>query len=294
MRFGPAGIPIACEGGTADGVKTVAQLGLGAMEVEFVRGVKMSEATAREIGKLASSLNVSLSCHAPYWINCCALEKEKLARSIHNILDSAKAAHSLGARVIVFHPGFYMGRGSPECKKLVKGTMLSALERMHSFGIRDVILGMELTGKGSQFGSLEEICELASEIPQSMPVIDFAHHHARNNGCIKSEADYLKIFATMEKHLGRKAVESFHSHFSEIEYTMKGESWHLELGTNNEPPFALLAKVCHENGFDGTIICETPLLEQDAMKMQKIYQSARFPEGERGRFPLSGNPASKK
>ncbi|MFA6036286.1 MAG: TIM barrel protein [Candidatus Micrarchaeia archaeon] len=271
MRFGPAGIPIACEGGTADGVKTVAQLGLGAMEVEFVRGVKMSETTARDIGKIASSLNISLSCHAPYWINCCAREKIKLDGSIRNILDSAKAAHALGARVIVFHPGFYMGRGSAECKALVKSTMLAALEKMHALNIRDVILGMELTGKGSQFGDITEICELAAEIPQSMPVIDFAHHHARNNGCIKTADDYLKLFTIMEKHLGRKAVENFHSHFSEIEYTMKGERRHLELGTTNQPPFSLLAKVCVENGFQGTIICETPLLEQDSMKMQKAY-----------------------
>jgi deoxyribonuclease-4 len=242
--------------------------------VEFVRGVKMSEASAREVGRIASSLSISLSCHAPYWINCCALEKLKIDRSIHNILDSAKAAHAMGAPVIVFHPGFYMGRGSAECKKLVKSTMLAALERMHSIGIRDVVLGMELTGKGSQFGDINEICELAAEIPQSAPVIDFAHHHARNNGCIKKEEDYLALFATMEKHLGRKAVENFHSHFSEIEYTLKGERRHLELGTTNQPPFSALARVCIDNGFDGTIICETPLLEQDAMKMQKIYASA--------------------
>lgn len=273
MLFGPAGIPLSCEGNTADGVRETARQGLGAMEVEFVYGVKMSEATAREVGRIAKEKNIALSCHAPYFINCCAMEKVKLARSIHNITDSAKAMHFMGGRIAVFHPGFYMGRGSAECLKLVKETMLQALEKLHSLGIRDVLLGMELTGKGSQFGNLEEICQLAAEIPQTAPVIDFAHHHARNNGKIRKKEDYLEIFETMEKHLGRKSVENFHSHFSEIEYTSKGERRHLELGTTNEPPFKLLAQLCAENGYNGTIICETPLLDQDALKMQKIYNS---------------------
>jgi deoxyribonuclease-4 len=245
------------------------------MEVEFVYGVKMGEQTAKDVGKAAKENDVSLSCHAPYWINCCALETVKLARSVHNIVDSAKAMHAMGGRIAVFHPGFYMGRGSAECLKLVKETMLQAVEKLHSMGIRDVILGMELTGKGSQFGNIDEICQLAAEIPQSAPVIDFAHHHARNNGKIKKAEDYLELFEKMEKALGRKAVENFHSHFSEIEYTAKGERRHLELGTTNEPPFKLLAQVCVENGYDGTIICETPLLDQDALKMQRIYNALK-------------------
>ncbi|VVC03738.1 endonuclease 4 [Candidatus Burarchaeum australiense] len=275
MLFGPAGIPIASNGGTLEGVRTVAELGLGAMEVEFVHGVHMGAAQASAIGAEAKRLHISLSCHAPYWINCCALEKTKLVRSVRNLVDTAKAAHLLGARIIVFHPGFYMGRPSAVCKVLVRETMSKALEQMHALGINDVILGMELMGKGSQFGSLEEIIELGAELPQTAPVVDFAHCHARGNGVIKGEADYAMIFNKLEAASGSKFLRSFHSHFSEIEYTDKGERRHLELGTTNEPPLQPLLKLCAEQGYDGTIICETPLLEQDAMKMQRLYLSLK-------------------
>jgi len=274
MLFGPAGIPLASkEGGTLDGIRTVSELGLGAMEIEFVRGVHMSMEKAHEAGAEARKLNISLSCHAPYWINCCAKEKVKLARSIHNLVSTAKAAHALGARIIVFHPGFYMGRSSSECTPLVKNTIKLALEKLHSLNIHDVLLGMELTGKPSQYGDIDEIIALASEIPQTAPVIDFAHHHARNNGLIRGEVEYAKLFEKLENGLGSKAVHSFHSHFSEIEYTVKGERRHLELGTSNEPPFNPLMKLLAERGYNGTIICESPLLDQDALKMQRAYRS---------------------
>ncbi len=273
MLFGPAGIPIACQGGTLDGVRTVAELKLGAMEVEFVRGVHMGPEPARAVGAEAKQLNVSLSCHAPYWINCCARTKEKLARSVRNIVDTVKAAHLLGARIIVFHPGYYMDRPASECAVLTKQTLTMALEQMHSLGINEVLLGPELMGKGSQFGSLDEIIALAADLPQTAPVIDFAHYHARGNGVIKNEDDYATIFNKLETALGKKAVTNFHAHFSEIEYTDKGERRHLELGTTNEPPVKPLLKLCAEQGYSGTIICETPLLEQDALRMQRIFTS---------------------
>ena len=253
----------------------MAELGLGAMEIEFVRGVHIGLEQARAICAEAKQLNISLSCHAPYWINCCARTKEKLARSVRNILDTAKAAHALGARIIVFHPGYYMGRPAAECAALARQTLTTALEHMHTLGINDVLLGAELMGKGSQFGSLEEIISLAADIPQTAPVIDFAHYHARGNGAIKAEADYAAIFNKLEASLGKTAVTNFHAHFSEIEYTEKGERRHLELGTTNEPPIRPLLTLCAEQGYSGTIICETPLLEQDALRMQKIYGSLK-------------------
>ncbi|MCK4714547.1 MAG: TIM barrel protein, partial [Candidatus Aenigmarchaeota archaeon] len=190
-----------------------------------------------------------------------------------NIIETAKVAHILRARIVVFHPGYYMGRPSSACKPLVIDTLREALQEMHSLGIHDVMLGPELMGKGSQFGSLAEIIELSSELPQTRPVIDFAHYHARNNGLIKGEEDYAAIFEIIENRLGSKSLQNLHSHFSEIAYNQKGEKHHLELGTANEPPFRPLMKLCAEQGYNGTMICESPLLEQDALRMQRTYKS---------------------
>ena len=94
--------------------------------------------------------------------------------------------------------------------------------------------------------------------------------HARRDFKIKGEDDYRKIFSYLEKELGNY-VKHFHAHFSEIEYTDKGEKNHLVLGTKNEPPFRPLLKVILENGYGGTIISETPKIDIDALKMKKYY-----------------------
>jgi deoxyribonuclease-4 len=103
------------------------------------------------------------------------------------------------------------------------------------------------------------------------PVIDFSHLHARRDFEIRGEEQYRTIFELLEKHLG-SYTKHFHSHFSEINYSEKGERNHLPLGTNNEPPFKPLMKVLVEGGYGGTIICETPKIEEDALKMQKEYE----------------------
>ena len=60
IRFGPAGIPLGCEGTTLDAISYCKKIGLGAMEVEFVRGVKMSNEKALEVGKKAKELDIKL------------------------------------------------------------------------------------------------------------------------------------------------------------------------------------------------------------------------------------------
>ncbi len=88
IRLGPAGVPIACNGSSIDGVNCVKELGLQAMEIEFVRGVKMSLALAKQLGETAKSSDIELSIHAPYFINLASAEKEKIAASKVRILDS--------------------------------------------------------------------------------------------------------------------------------------------------------------------------------------------------------------
>ena len=247
------------------------------MEVEFVRGVKMKEQTALAVRKGAEANGVKLSCHAPYWINCAAKEPLKLKSTIRHLMETARAAHLLGAEVIVFHPSYYLGRSKEEAMKITLSTLKEVEELMAGEGISDVWLGAETAGKTTQLGGLEETLELASRMGRVRPVIDFAHLHARGNGWITGKAQYGEIFEKMEKALGRKAVESFHSHFSEIEYGNYGERNHAPLGSlpKPSPPFKPLAEVLAENGYSGTIICETPMLDLDAKKMKRMLIEAQ-------------------
>jgi deoxyribonuclease-4 len=278
-RFGPAGVPPECAG-TLEALPFVKKEGLSAFEMEFVQGVKMGPDLAGEIGVLAKKLDILLSCHAPYWINCSALEEVKIKRSVHHLKDCVKVGEALGDQrfVIVFHPGFYLGQCSAEAARKVKSTMRQVADFIEERNLRNVSLGMETTGKQSQFGTLEEILEISSELEFSVPVIDFAHLHARGKGCMKTEEDYLSVFERIEKSLGSRVAKGVHCHFSELIFdSVKGnEKKHIPIGAGNppSPDFLPLAKVIAKNGFSPVIICESPLLDKDAMKLKRILEKA--------------------
>jgi len=266
VRFGPAGIPLGAIGGNIEGLNYASSLGLDAYEVEFVRGVNMKKEYAGEMRKAAEYENVSLSIHAPYYINCCALEKGKIETANRNLMESARIAHVLNAKPVVFHPGFYLKRPAPICAKQAKETIEKIVQQCESEKL-NVLFGLETTGKHTAFGTVEEIVQLCREVPHTAIVIDFAHIFARSG--TRKKGEYLKIFEYAEKQLG---IRFFHCHFSEIERNRGGEKSHLALGTNNEPDFNEVAEAIIESGFDFTIISESPALEQDALKMKGVYE----------------------
>ncbi len=271
VRFGSAGIPLSCKGeSTIDGIRCCHGLGLAAMEVEWVHGVNMKADSAILAGRLADSLDVFLSCHAPYFTNCCSPDRIKAAMARHNILESMKIGEVLGSKIAVFHPGFYQDATPKEAMARCKGVLTKALDETES---RRIFLGPETSGKQKAFGNVDEILELCSSLERTKPVIDFAHIHAYTNGGLKTGDDYRKlVFDKLEKELGSKAMNGLHCHFSGIEFTKASERKHLPIETgDNSPPFAPLAKVIVENGYTPTIICESPLLEGDALKMKGVF-----------------------
>jgi len=275
VRFGPAGIPAGTPGeGAAAGIAYCREIGLGAMEVEFVHGVNMGEAKARAAGEAARKNGIRLSCHAPYYINCCSQKKQIVESSISRIAASAQAASWLSASPVVVHTGHYMGQPAQECRRAAIGAYEECFAKMDALGIRGVALGAELTGKKTAYGSLDEIIGLAQHfgIERMVPVIDYAHFHARE-GRLRSKGDFAAILERVENALGSRAAKSFHCHFSGIEFGDSGERRHLPISSNS-PPFAPLAQSWKENGWAGTVICESPLLEVDALALQKIYENA--------------------
>jgi len=265
--LGPAGIPTVGKGGSSlEGIKTVSKLGLNAMEVEFVRGVKMSKEMAKECGKVAKEFNIRLSVHAPYYINLSSSEKIKIKQSKKRILDSVERAHLMHADVVVFHPGYYGKLDPKETYELIKDACRDIIDTMKSKKIKNVRLGLETTGKHSQFGSLDEIIKIHREFRTCVPVVDFAHMFARQGGRI----DYGKILDRLKK----LKLKHYHTHFSNIEFSDKGERWHLVL--DKKPPFKSLAKEILKRKMNITIISESPILEQDSLKMRKIFERLKY------------------
>jgi len=270
VRFGPAGVPIQCKGNsTLEGVKCCKELGLDAMEMEFVQGVRLGKKAAEEIGKTAKELDISLSSHAPYFINFCSKDKTKITTSARNLKQAAEITNAAGGRITVFHPGYYQGQTSEEAYKAALKNIRDVACWAREKKIK-TLLGAETVGKKSQFGGFEEAVRLSKAINGVVPVLDFAHLHARRDFNFRTADDYRKMFDILDKEI-KGYVKNFHFHFSEIEYSEKGERHHLVLGEKNEPPLEPLLRVIVENGYSGTIICETPQIDIDAQNMQKKY-----------------------
>ena len=110
LLFGTGGTPHSARTNTAiSGIERIAELGLGCMELEFVRGVRMDEAGARQVAETATREGIKLSAHAPYYINFNAHEPEKIRASQQRLLRTARIAALCGAQSVVVHTAFYMG-----------------------------------------------------------------------------------------------------------------------------------------------------------------------------------------
>lgn len=255
IRIGTAGRPVSAkEPGTQGGIRRAAELGLNALEVQFVRGVKMGLEVAKEVGEIAKSLDVGLSIHAPYYVNLCS--REKGAASKKRILDSCARAEKMNAWPVVFHPGYYAreesyGMVRDACRDMAKKT--------------GATLGLETTGRLAQFGTLDEILGICSEVCNCVPVIDFSHLYARSAGTI----DYAGVF----KKAHAAGFKRLHCHVSCVQWSkvsedMGNERAHLTWDAREPDLDGLMALIKNQKmGF--TLISESPNLEEDALRMKK-------------------------
>lgn len=271
VRFGPAGKPPRFKGPMPELPAFLASEGLDLLEYQAVRGVRIKEPLARQLGEEARKHDVLLTLHGPYFINLSSPEEEKVEKSIERIVRSAQAASWMGAVRVVFHPGYY-GKLSPSeaLKRCIKA-MEEAVERIRSLGIKGVYLGPETTGKVKQVGSLEEIIAMCESVDDTLPTVDWAHIHARGMGCIRGKDDYLRLLDQIEGRLGSKVVENLHCHFTLVEFGKGGEKKHHTLDEKGYgPPFEPLAEIIAEQGYSWTIVSESPVLDVDAIKMKEI------------------------
>lgn len=268
MRFGPAGYP--SKGKNPEGsLRYTRELGLDALEVEFVRGARIGGERAKEIGRIAKDLDIRLSCHAPYFISFNSETPETREKSVDWVMDTAKAAHNLGAYIIVIHAASYGKSPETALGSVVKGLSICK-EKMDDEGIKDVILGVETMGKKGQFGTLKEISKVMDEVEGVRPVLDVAHVHARDVGGLKTKDDMRLLIDEFFPLCGDIA----HFHISCIKYGDKGEISHLPLSTK-DPDLQMLADVLDDSDQECTFICESPLIEEDAVLFRNMFPKYR-------------------
>ena len=271
LLFGTGGVPVSAQSrSTEAGIERIAELGLGCMEVEFVQGVRMSPEVAVSVGELAARKNIVLTAHGPYFVNLNAAEPQKVHMSKERILQTARIAALFGARSITFHAAFYLKNTPAETYATVKRHLEEIVNILRNEGNK-VTISPEVTGKHSQFGTLEELLQLSSEIEGVAFCLDFSHWHARTEKA-NSYQEFLDILDQIEGKLGRQALDNMHIHLSGIAYGNKGEIKHLML-EDSDFQYAELLKALKERKAKCVVICESaPDLEQDALLLQQTYQ----------------------
>ncbi len=211
MHIGTAGIPIGCKNcSSVDALKFLKDMGLNALELEFVRGVKMGEETAKKIKNRADLLGVKISSHAPYYINLASDDPNKLERSLEHIKKSLYITNLAGGHITAIHMGYYQNLGKEETYKRMKNALKSLGEFIEQYNIKTK-MGPETAGKLSQFGRLDELLRLMEEVNYVEPVFDIAHLHATREFDFTKKQSYYDFFI-------KTNLDHYHFHFFVLFY----------------------------------------------------------------------------
>lgn len=272
LLFGTAGVPnsTAKKNNPVEGVKRIHELGLDCMQLEFAHGVRMKEEVSSALRKVSYELGIPLTSHGPYYINLNAREQDKIDSSVERIIQTAKISDLCGAESMTFHAAFYMKDSPYDVFDLVEKSLNVIEERLSRLDI-EIELRPELTGKTSQFGSLEELISLSKSVASCKPCMDFSHLYART-GTVNDYKGFCETLETLKSELGPKSLEEMHIHISGISSNSKGDLKHLNL-EKSKFNWKDLMKALKDMDCRGYVICNSPNLEVDAQLLKQYYMA---------------------
>lgn len=270
LLFGTAGVPNSTvkKNNPVEGVKRIHELALDCMQLEFAHGVRMKEEVSSALRKVSYELGVPLTSHGPYYINLNAREQDKIDSSVERIIQTAKISDLCGAESMTFHAAFYMKDSPYDVFDLVEKSLNVIEERLSRLDI-EIELRPELTGKTSQFGSLEELISLSKSVTSCKPCMDFSHLYART-GSVNDYKGFCETLETLKNELGANALKEMHIHISGISSNSKGDLKHLNL-EKSKFNWKDLMKALKDMDCRGYVVCNSPNLEVDAQMLKQYY-----------------------
>jgi len=272
FQFGTVGSPIGTPkkpGGSVGAIEFSKSIGLNTLELGWVQSVRVTEATCALIKGKALEQQVTLSVHAPYFFNLNATEEE-WPKSRKRLMDAAHYGNLAGATDIIFHPGSYFLRPPKDVLKVSIPRLKDCVKELRK-AKNPVILRPETMGKSAMLGSFEDTLAMSVAIKGVQPCLDFAHLHARpGDGSMNTVKEWKTLLEAYQASLGKEALKSLHIHLSGIEYGPKGEKNHLALGKSDLKLNALF-EVLKDFGCGGRILCESPIMEEDALILKKTW-----------------------
>jgi len=254
IRVGPARVPSRESPEAA--VELLLARGYDACEIDFESGFWMDYPWAERLGEVAREHDVALSVHAPLfgWVGHLEATGRKWSSALGALDRSAGIATACGAEVVVFHPGFLLGRPREDAIGAVVEQLALVRERLEGKG-RAVPFGIEVMGRVRDLGSLDDCVEISRRTTWVRPVIDFAHMHATSDGAFVEPEPFREALELVDGVLAPDAP--FHIHFSDIAFANRNETKHLPYGDGT-----LRADPLREalRGFErpATVISESP------------------------------------
>jgi deoxyribonuclease IV len=269
-RIGPARVPSRESPEAA--VELLLERGYTACEIDFEGKFWMDYPWAEAFGELARDADIALSVHAPIAGFMGHLERDRKYNMATGMLDhSAGVAVACGAELVVFHPGFLLGREREAALEAVADQLGSLRERLQGKG-RAVPFGVEVMGRVRDLGTLDDVIWIAEHVDWVRPVLDFAHMHATSDGAYLEADLFAEALARADAVLEPGAP--FHIHFSDIAFANRNETKHLPYGEGTlraEPLAEALAR------FDrpATVISESPD-EESSQAIRAVLVASRL------------------
>jgi deoxyribonuclease-4 len=253
LHFGPARVPSRESPEAA--LEALLARGYSACEIDFEGRFWMDYDFAAAFGRAARANGIALSVHAPIAGFMGHAERGKKLNMAVGMLDhSAGIAKAAEAELVVFHPGFLLGRTREEAIDSVVEQLGELRERLAAKD-RAVPFGIEVMGRVRDLGSADDVVEISRRLDWVRPVLDFAHMHATSDGGFTTIEPFAEALAKADAVL--EPGVPFHIHFSDIQFANRNETKHLPYGEGTlraEPLAAALAE------FDrpATVISESP------------------------------------
>ena len=272
IRFGPARVP--SQENPEAAIELLLERAYTACEIDFEGKFWMDYDFAGRLGELAEEHGIALSVHAPIAGFMGHAERgKKLNMSVGMLDHSAGIAKASGAEVVVFHPGYLLGRTREDALDSVCEQLGELRERLVKKE-RDVAFGIEVMGRVRELGSVDDVVEISRRCGWVRPVLDFAHMHATSDGALTSVEPFTEALAKADDVMPADAP--FHIHFSDIQFANRNETKHLPYGDGTlraDPLREALA------GFDrpATVISESPDLVSSKAIQAVLAASARTP-----------------
>ena len=277
-KFGPAGNSDSFSKvykSSQQAPKWIAEQGLDCYEYQCGKGVHIGEEAAVKLGKAAVEAGISLSLHAPYFINLANPDPESLKKTIGYITQACFAANCMGAERVVIHSGALMKRTRREAQDIALKSLREVIAACDDAGYGHIALCPETMGKINQLGDLDEVLELCTLDERLVPCIDFGHLYARSLGVDDGAEAFRRMLDRVEEILGEERASRFHSHFSHIQFTPNGgEKCHRTFADDDGygPDWAPLAAEIARRVWAPTFICESAGTQaEDAGEMKRIY-----------------------